>query len=314
MNNPFPYSFDNKRYHTWNYYLKTHYGSKVCKVPLNAGFTCPNRDGSKGLGGCTFCSALGSGEFQGITKDSLIQQFESGAEIMHRKWPDAKLMAYFQSYTNTYGPLQKIKDCVDPFLYRDDVIGICIATRADCLEKDVIDYLNECAETKDIWIELGLQSIHDETAKRINRGHTYQEFKDKVTELQHTKLKICVHLMNSLPNETEEMMIETAKEVGMLPIHAVKIHMLHLIEHTVMHQQWLKEPFHLLSQQEYVDITVKQLRHLPAHLIIQRVTGDGMKESLVEPKWTLNKTQVTNDIDKLMASQCVMQGDLYEQR
>ena len=312
MNNPFPYSLDNKRYQTWNYYLKTHYGCKVCKVPLNAGFTCPNRDGSKSIGGCTFCSALGSGEFQGITAASLLEQFESGAQIMHRKWPDAKLMAYFQSYTNTYGSLERIKSCIEPFLSKEDVIGICIATRADCLEQDVIEYLNECTKIKDIWIELGLQTIHDETAALINRAHTYSEFKEKVIKLKETDLKICVHLMNSLPFETEEMMIETAKEVGKLPVHALKIHMLHLIEGTKMHRQWKENPFHLLSQEEYVHLVVKQLRYLPQSMIIQRVTGDGMKDSLIAPLWTLNKTQVTNDIDKLMASLNIMQGDLYE--
>ncbi|MBE6108116.1 MAG: TIGR01212 family radical SAM protein [Erysipelotrichaceae bacterium] len=312
MNNPFPYSLDNKRYHTWNYYLKTHYGTKVCKVPLNAGFTCPNRDGSKSTGGCTFCSSLGSGEFQGASKASLMEQFEHGAQIMHRKWPDAQLMAYFQSYTNTYGPLEKIKECVEPFLEREDVIGICIATRSDCLPSEVIDYLNKCADIKDIWIELGLQTIHDCTSERINRAHTYEQFKEKVLELTNTKLKICVHLMNSLPYETEEMMLQTAKEVGKLPIHALKIHMLHLIKGTKMHQQYQEEPFDLLTQEQYVQLVVKQLRLIPPHIIIQRLTGDGMKDSLAAPLWTLNKTQVTNDIDKLMAKLNVMQGDLYE--
>ena len=314
MHNPFPYSLDNKRYHTWNYYLKSHFGHKVCKVPLNAGFTCPNRDGSKSTGGCTFCSALGSGEFQGVTSKNLLEQFESGAEVMHRKWPDAKLMAYFQSYTNTYGPLSKIKECIEPFMQRDDVIGICVATRADCLKEDVIEYLNACAQSKEIWIELGLQTIHDETSLRINRAHTFKEFKDKVERLSSTDCKICVHIMNSLPDETREMMIETAKVIGHLPIHAVKIHMLHLIEGTKMLKEYKEKPFTLLSQEEYVELVVTQLRYLPDTMVIQRVTGDGMKDSLYGPMWTLNKTQVTNDIDKLMAKMNVMQGDLYEQR
>lgn len=312
MHNPFTYTLDNKRYHTWNYYLKTHFGHKVCKVPLNAGFTCPNRDGSKSTGGCTFCSALGSGEFQGVTTKSLIDQFESGALIMRKKWPDAKLMAYFQSYTNTYGPLSRIKECIEPFMQRNDVIGICVATRADCLEKDAIEYLNECTKTKEVWVELGLQTIHDKTSELINRAHTFQQFKDKVDELSTTNLKICVHIMNSLPDETTDMMIETAKVIGKMPIHAVKIHMLHLIDGTHMLKQYLEKPFHLLSCEEYVQLVVTQLRYLPAHMIIQRVTGDGMKDSLYAPLWTLNKTQVTNDIDKLMAKLNVMQGDLYE--
>lgn len=167
-NNPFPYSDDNKRYHTWNYYLKHRFHSKVFKVPLNANFSCPNRDGTCGVGGCTFCSALGSGDYAGDIHDDLFRQFDQGMQMMQRKWPAGIPMAYFQAYTNTYAPLPVLKATFDPFAQRDDIAAISIATRADCLENDKIAYLQSLCTDKEIWVELGLQSIHDDTAQRIN--------------------------------------------------------------------------------------------------------------------------------------------------
>lgn len=308
QSNPFIYSDDNKRYHTFNYYLKHRFSQKVFKVPLNAGFTCPNRDGTCGVGGCTFCSSLGSGDYAGNVQDDLMTQFKQGFEMMTRKWPNGKAMAYFQAYTNTYGPLSKIQACVQPFIEKEDVLAVCIATRADCLEDEVIDYLQACTKHKEIWIELGLQSIYNETAEKINRGHTFECFKDTIERLSHTDLKICVHLMNSLPNETKEMMIESARVVGQMPIHAVKIHMLHLISNTAMAKEYEIQPFHLLTQEEYVEVVVEQLKVLPAHIVIQRLTGDGVMEDLVAPTWTLKKVCVLNDIDKYMAKHEIIQG------
>lgn len=306
--NPFPYSDDNKRYHTFNYYLKHRFHEKVFKVPLNAGFTCPNRDGKCGIGGCTFCSALGSGDYAGNVKDDLMTQFDQGFQMMAHKWPQGKAMAYFQAYTNTYGPLSKIKQCVDPFMEKEDVLAIAIATRADCLEDEVIEYLDECAKKKEIWLEIGLQSIYNETADRIHRGHTFECFLDAIHRIAPTHIKICVHLMNSLPYETKEMMIESAKVVGQLPIHAVKIHMLHLIKNTKMAQEYEKDPFPLLSMEEYVEVVVEQLQVLPKHIIIQRLTGDGVMEDLIAPLWTLKKVCVLNEIDKYMAKNDLIQG------
>ena len=307
-NNPFPYSDDNKRYHTFNYYLKHRFHDKVFKVPLNAGFTCPNRDGRCGVGGCTFCSALGSGDYAGNVQDDLMTQFEKGFEMMARKWPNGKAMAYFQAYTNTYGPIEKIKQCIEPFMKKEDVLAICIATRADCLEDEVIEYLQKCTETKEIWLELGLQSIYNETAERINRGHTFECFEETIQRLSKTDIKICVHLMNSLPYETKEMMIESARVIGQMPIHAVKIHMLHLIKNTRMAQQYEEEKFHLLTMEEYVDVVLEQLKVLPASIIIQRLTGDGVMEDLIAPEWTLKKVCVLNEIDKAMAKNNLIQG------
>ncbi len=308
--NPFIYSDDNKRYHTWNYYLKHRFLSKVYKVPLNAGFTCPNRDGLKSTGGCTFCSAAGSGEFAGKTGEDLLLQYKNGKIMMEKKWPNSLTIPYLQSYTNTYGPLSKVKEAIEPFLNIDEVVAISIATRADCLSDECIEYLNHCSNKKEIWIELGLQSIHEETALLTNRGHTYQEFLNTIKKLENTSIKICVHIMNGLPNETPIMMIETVKALATLPIHAVKIHMLHVIKNTKLAESF---PFQLLSQDEYVELVIKQLELLPKNIIIQRLTGDGVLDDLIAPIWTTKKTITLNEIDKKMALYNTWHGKHYEQ-
>lgn len=306
--NPFPYSLDNKRYQTWNYYLKTQFQQKVAKVPIHAYFTCPNRDGTKGYHGCSFCSMQGSGDFPVDPTKDLMEQFYRRREIMRHKWPDCKTMAYFQSFTNTYAPLETLKKIYDPFMQKDDIIGICIGTRPDCLGQECIDYLAELAKEKEIWIELGLQTIHETTAKAINRGCSYDEFLTAIDRLSHTNLHICVHIINGLPQETKEMMLETVEALAKLPIHALKIHMLHIIEGSTMALQYRQSPWELLSLEEYVDIVIEQLERLPQTMILQRLTGDGMEDLLIAPKWTLKKTIVLNEIDKEMVRRNTWQG------
>lgn len=307
-NNPFPYSNTNKRYYTFNYYLKSNFDDKVFKVPLNANFSCPNRDGTKGVGGCTFCSALGSGDYAGKIQDTMDEQFQAGKAMMLRKWPNGKAMAYFQAYSNTYADLPVLKAHFDPFIENDEVVALSIATRADCLNPAIVDYLSSLATKKEVWLELGLQSINDETAAAINRGHTLQEFNDALTLLKGTPLRICVHLMNSLPYESKQQMIDSAAYVSQLDIHAVKIHMLHVIERTQMAKDYAKQPFPLLTLEEYVEVVVAQLEVLRPEIVIQRLTGDAVKEDLIAPLWTLNKTQVLNEIDKYMAKHDTYQG------
>ncbi len=311
MKNNFPYSDDNKRYHTLNYYYKQTYNSKLFKVSLNTNFSCPNRDGTIAFGGCTFCSEKGSGDYAGDPKDSLRTQFEKNSEIMRLKWPHGKAIAYFQAFTNTYAPLETLKACFDPFLEYDDVVEIAIATRSDCLDDEKIAYLDSLCDKKPVWLEIGLQTIYNDTAHAINRGHTLEQFLETIEKLSKTRLKLSVHIMNSLPSETKEMMINTAKLVGLLPIHAVKIHMLHLLKKTKMGAQYRKNPFPLLSKDEYIDIVVEQLKYFPKHFIIQRLTGDGVLKDLIAPEWTIKKVIVLNDIDKEMARQNCCQGDLY---
>ena len=306
--NQFKYSNDNKRYHTFNYYLKNKYHCKVAKVGLNAGFTCPNRDGSKGVGGCIFCSDSGSGDFAGNVHDSLQTQFNQVSQILSNKWPGCKYIAYFQANTNTYGPVEKIKKCVEPFINKKDVVAISITTRPDCLNDDVLEYLKDVNSRCDLWVELGLQTIHDRTGLIINRCHSYQDFLDGLNKLRALNINVCVHIINGLPYETPEMMLETAKTVGQLDIQAIKIHMLYIIENTKLHQLYLKKPFKILDREEYIKLVVEQLAYLPENIVIERLTGDGKIDDLIAPLWSVKKVTILNDIDKMMVAKDYYQG------
>lgn len=310
--NQFKYSLDNKRYHTYNYYLKNKYHQKVAKVALNADFTCPNRDGTKGYGGCIFCSSSGSGDYAGNVHDHLEKQFQTISQIMKRKWPECAYIAYFQANTNTYGPLDKIKNMIQPFLEKEDVKGIALATRPDCLSEEIVRYLSEVNQTKDVYIELGLQTIHDQTSKLINRGHTYQEFLDGLALCRQYNLEVCVHIINGLPFETKEMMIETAKTLGQLDIQALKIHMLFVVKNTKLQQMYENHEFEMLTRQEYIDIVVEQLRYINPEIVLERLTGDGKIDDLIAPMWSIKKVTILNDIDKQMKERDIYQGDLYK--
>lgn len=310
--NKFPYTLDNKRYHTFNYYLKNKYEGKVAKVILDGHFTCPNRDGTKGFGGCTYCSLLGSGDSNlDISKD-IIEQYYLNKEVMDRKWKNDYYIPYFQSFSNTYGPLSKIKEMLNPFINMDEVKEIAIATRCDCLEDEVIEYLNSLTEKKTIWLELGLQTSKDETDKYLNRCYSFKEFKDTLNRLEKTNIKVCVHIINGLPNETKDDFINTIKDINHLKFDAIKIHMLHIIKNTKLGNSYLEKPFKLITRDEYIDIVVEQLRLLKPEIVIERLTGDPIKEDLIAPDWVLNKTTILNDIDKLMVKLDCYQGDKYE--
>ena len=310
--NQFKYSLDNKRYHTYNYYLKNKYHQKVAKVALNADFTCPNRDGTKGYGGCIFCSSSGSGDYAGNVHDHLEKQFQTISQVMKRKWPECAYIAYFQANTNTYGPLDKIKKMIAPFLNKEDVKGIALATRPDCLNEEIVQYLSTINKQKDVYIELGLQTIHEQTSKLINRGHTFQEVLDGLALCRKYNLEVCVHIINGLPFETKEMMIETAKTLGQLDIQALKIHMLFVVKNTKLQQMYENHEFNMLSRQEYIDIVVEQLRYIKPEIVIERLTGDGKIDDLIAPLWSIKKVTILNDIDKKMKELDVYQGDLYK--
>lgn len=307
----FIYSDDNKRYHTWNYHLRHKFGCKVIKIALNGGFTCPNIDGSKGYGGCTYCSELGSGDFAGNECDSIICQFEKGKELIRNKWNEGKFMPYFQAHTNTYAPVEVLKERFEGVLAEPDVVGISIATRADCLGDDVVEYLCELHKRTYLIVELGLQSIYNETGERINRCHTFEEFLEGYNKLKERGINICVHLIDGLPGETPYMMVESARVVGMLRPHCVKLHLLHIIENTVMAKEYKEGKINPLTKDEYVDIIVRQLEVLPPETVIQRLTGDGAKATLLAPLWSTNKFDVLNSIDKLMVSKNTYQGKYF---
>lgn len=308
MENPFRYSNTNKRYHTFTYFLEQKFGRKVAKISLDAGFTCPNIDGSKGVGGCTYCSARGSGDFAGDQSLSLREQFEQVRQVMNQKWPDAVYIPYFQAHTNTYAPLEVLKEKFEEALSFPDVMGLAIATRADCITDEIADYLGELAQRTYLEVELGLQSAHDVTGERINRCHSYADFLEGYQKLADRGINICVHIIDGLPGEDREMMLETARRLSHLHLHSIKIHLLHVLKGTVMEQQLAQGQFRLLTREEYVGIVCDQLELLPPQMVIQRVTGDGERESLVGPEWSLKKLCVMNEIDKELVRRNSFQG------
>jgi len=307
----FLYSNDNKRYHTFSYATKKRYGHKVFKVGLNAGLSCPNRDGSKGLGGCDFCNAIGSGDFQGNTQAHLLDQYQKGLEIQRNKWPRGLGIAYFQAFTNTYAPLEKLKELYEPFFRDDSVIALSIATRMDCLDESILNYLESMCAIKDVYVELGLQTIHTQSLENMNRQEDFASFKKGYQRLLHSPLKVIIHLLNGYPGETTDMMIQSAQAVGQLHPWGIKLHMLNVLKDARLGLRYLAHPFPLLSQDSYVELVVEQLRVLPPEVVILRLTGDGDEEELIEPQWIKNKIQVLNDIDKRMAKLDVTQGDTH---
>ena len=304
----FKYSNTNKRYHTLDYYYKNRFNEKVFKVSLNAGFTCPNIDGTKGFGGCIYCSKTGSGEFAGKPKDSIKKQFDEIKSMMLKKWPKAKYIAYFQARTNTYAPIEKLKEIYEEVLTYKDVIGINIATRADSITDECLDYLEDLNKRTYLTVELGLQTIKEETSILINRCHTLKEFEDTVKRLRERNIDVVVHIINGLPNETKEDMLNTVKYLNKLDIQGIKIHMLSITKDTRLENYYKEHPFHVLTKEEYIDIVVSELELLRPEIVIHRITGDPKLEDLIEPNWLIKKFCVLNDIDKEMVKRDTYQG------
>lgn len=314
MENNFKYSDDNKRYHTLTYYYKKKFNAKVCKVSLNANFTCPNIDGKVGFGGCIYCSKLGSGDYAGNPNESLIEQFERGKEVMQRKWPNAKFIAYFQANTNTYAPIERLKKCFEPFIERDDCIGLSIATRSDSITDECLDYLEDISKRTYLIIELGLQTIHEKTSKLINRCSTLDNFDKMVKKLKQRNINVVVHIINGLPYETEEMMIETVKHLNDLNIDGIKIHMLGILKDTPLEKYYQNNKFHILTKEEYVNIVVKQLEYLSEEIVIHRLTEDPNPNDIIEPTWLTKKFTILNEIDKIMSTKNLYQGDKVKEK
>lgn len=302
----FKNTMDNKRYYTLNYFYKKTFGKKVFKVSLNGNFSCPNK--VNGKDGCIFCSKLGSGDFAGNKNDDLVTQFENVKNMMLKKWPDALYIGYFQANTNTYAPLEELKEKYESILRLDNVIGLNIATRSDAISKECYDYLEDLNKRTFLTIEIGLQSMHEGTLKYINRGHDLANFEKCIKELKRRHIRVVVHIINGLPNETKEMMIETVKYLNSLNIDGIKIHMLHVIKNTRLAEIYEKERFHILTKEEYIDIVISQLEYLNEDIVINRITGDPDKNELIAPTWLLKKFCVLNDIDKEMVRRDTYQG------
>ncbi len=311
--NPFINSDSNKRYYTYDYYLKKKFGGKVAKIPLDCGFTCPNIDGSKGVGGCIYCSSRGSGDFAQPSHIPLSQQYKKTLAIMQKKWNVQMTIPYFQAHTNTYADIKILKKHFYEVLDFEETVGVSIATRADCLPDEVIELLSDLAQKTTLTVELGLQSVHDNTGKIINRCHTYSEFLDGYFKLRNSssKIDICVHLIEGLPNENHSMMIESAKEVASLAPDQIKIHCLNVLKNTALEQLYKKGSYSPITMQEYIEIVCDTLEVLPPNTVIGRLTGDADRNLLVEPLWTTRKTEVINNIDKEMYKRNSYQGKLY---
>ena len=311
MKNPFKYSNTNKRYYSYDYYLKNKYNSKVSKIGLDAGFTCPNRDGKVSFGGCIFCSdGARSNEIKNIT--DLEEQYQTLKKVMLNKWKDSKFIAYFQAFTNTYAKVEKLKEIYEPFINKDEVVALSIATRPDAIDNETLDYLEDIAKRIPLTIELGLQTANDKTALFINRGYKFDVFVNIVKELRKRNIDVVVHLINGLPFETKEDNLETIKKIRHLDIQGIKFHSLFIEKDTPLEKLYIKNNYHVLTLDEYIDIVISQLELLPEHIVIQRLTGDPIPSKLAFPLWSIKKINVLNGIDKEMAKRSTFQGRLYE--
>ena len=299
----FKYTLDNKRYHTFNYFLRNKFNSKVFKIPIDAGADCPN----KKTGGCIFCKG-GSKSVIVDNSLSLMKQYEDEVVILNKKWPGAKHIIYFQSGTNTYIPIEIFKKNVEQFLNIDDVVGISIATRSDALNEDYYKYLSELNKKTFLTVELGLQSSNNNTLNFINRGHDKENFAVAVKKLQKLGIFVVAHIINGLPYETKEDMLDTVKFLNDLKIDGIKIHMLHILKDTKIEKIYNDSKFHVLSKDEYIDIVVSQLELLDEKIVIERITGDPIPSDLVAPNWLLKKFVLLNDIDKKMVEKDTYQG------
>lgn len=307
-NNPFKYTNSNKRYHTLDYYYKERFKEKIFKVSLNANFSCPNIDGTIGYGGCIYCSKTGSGEFAGNKEENIEKQFEEVKNTMLKKWPQAKYIGYFQARTNTYAPVETLKKLHNKVLSQENVIGLNISTRPDSITEECLDYLEELNTRTYLTIELGLQTTNPKTTKLINRCHSLECFEEMVNKLRKRNIDVVVHIINGLPYETKEDMLNTVKYLNTLDIQGIKIHMLSILKETPLAYLYEKEKFHILEKDEYIDIVINQLELLRPEIVIHRITGDPKLEDLIAPTWLVKKFCVLNDIDKEMVKRDTYQG------
>lgn len=297
-----------KRYHSLNYFLREKFGEKVFKISLDAGFSCPNRDGTINKGGCIFCSERGSGDFAGNRHFSIKNQFEEIKSVMNKKWKVGKYIAYFQAYTNTYAPINLLREKYEEAIRQEGVVALAIATRPDCLSKEVLDLLEELSEKVYIWLELGLQTINKNSAKIINRGYNLETFEEAIMELNRRKIDVVVHTIFGLPGETKDDMLATVKYIANKPIKGIKFHLLHLMKNTPLVKFYEEGKLRFLEEEEYIEILCESIAMLPQGTIIHRLTGDAPRELLIGPMWSLKKWEILNAIDNKLAEKNLYQG------
>lgn len=300
-----------KRYNSLNYFLREKFGEKVFKISLDAGFSCPNRDGKVSSGGCIFCSARGSGDFAGCGED-LVKQFNDIKNMMNKKWKEGKYIPYFQAYTNTYAPVDELREKYYSVLDLEGVVGMAIATRPDCLGDDVLDLLSEINKKKYLWVELGLQTMHEDTAKLINRGCGLETYVEAVEKLKERNIDVVTHVILGLPGEDKKRMLETVEFVAKTNTQGIKLHLLHLMKGTKMVELYETGELKFLEMDEYVDLVVDSIERLPETMVVHRMTGDSPRNLLIGPMWSLKKWEVLNAIDRRFIERDTWQGKKYK--
>ena len=304
-------NWDGKRYYSFNSYLKQTFGEKVYKISLNGGFTCPNRDGTLGTRGCIFCSEGGSGDFAPDAALPIGEQIEEGIRMIRQKTDASKYIAYFQAFTNTYAPYEKLHSLFYDAILRQEIVGLAVGTRPDCLPPDVLELLDELNQIKPVFVELGLQTIHEKTAQFIRRGYPLSCFEQAVKALHDLGINVVVHLILGLPGETEEMMLESVRYLNQLPVNGVKFSLLHVLKHTDLGALYEKHPFPVYELDDYVDFVIRCIEELREDIVIHRLTGDGPKDLQIAPRWTLNKRKVLNEISRRMKETNSRQGKRF---
>lgn len=302
-----------KRYNSFNYFLRNKFGGKVFKISLDGGFTCPNRDGKVARGGCTFCSSRGSGDFAGERVAPISEQFEEIKIIMKKKWKTTdKYIAYFQAYTNTYAPIDELRAKYEEAISKEGVVGLAIGTRPDCISEEVLDLLEEMNKKVYVWLEIGLQTIHEQTANDFNRGYSLEVFDKAVEGLRSRGIDTVVHSIFGLPGETKEMMLETVDYIASKNVTGIKFHLLHLMKKTRMVKDYEAGKIEFMSQEEYVDLICEGISRIPEEYVVHRLTGDAPRDMLIGPMWSLKKWEVLNDIDKALEDRGIYQGKNYK--
>lgn len=303
--------WDGKRYYSFDSYLKQTFGEKIYKVSLNGGFTCPNRDGTLGTNGCIFCSEGGSGDFAPDAVLPINEQIKESIRMIRQKTDAAKYIAYFQAFTNTYAPYEKLHSLFYDAILREEIVGLAVGTRPDCLPPDVLELLDELNRIKPVFVELGLQTIHEETAQFIRRGYPLSCFEQAVKALHDLKINVVVHLILGLPGETEEMMLQSVRYLNQLPVNGVKFSLLHVLKHTDLGKIYEEAPFPVYDLDDYVGLVIRCMEELREDIVIHRLTGDGPKDLLIAPRWTLNKRKVLNEISRRMKETDSRQGKRF---
>lgn len=309
-----PTHYGEKRYYSLNEYCKQEFGDKVYRLSLNAGCTCPNRDGSLSYGGCAFCSEGGSGDFATSYNVSVTTQIEEAKKRIQQKTDCNKFIAYFQAYTNTYGPIEHLRQVFTDAISSDEIVALSIGTRSDCLSEDVLNLLEELSQKKPVWVELGLQTIHNGTLERMNTHTTVEQFDEAVMALHTRGISVITHVILGLPGETHEMMLETIQHVASLPVDGIKLQLLHVLKNTALASMYAEEPFEIFTMEEYCDFVIDCVELLPPNIVIHRLTGDGPRALLIAPLWSTDKKRVLNTIQKRFVERDTWQGKYYTEK